>query len=65
MIPLMKSTFLNELETKNRLEDFILLSQELNMGEKCFGFEKEFALFQGCKEAVLVNSDGNANLAML
>jgi CDP-6-deoxy-D-xylo-4-hexulose-3-dehydrase len=65
MIPLMKSTFLNELETKKRLADFILKSQKLSMGEECFAFEKEFALFQGRKEAVLVNSGGSANLAML
>lgn len=65
MIPLMKSTFLNEVETKKQLSKFILDSTKLSMGEQCFNFEKEFAVFQGSKEAVLFNSGGSANFAML
>ncbi len=65
MIPLMKNAFLNEKETKTALADFILNSNRLSMDVECGKFEKEFASFQGAKEAVLFNSGGSANLAML
>lgn len=65
MIPLMKNAFLNEHETKKALADFILKADKLSMGVKCAEFEKEFAKKQGSKEAVLFNSGGSANLAML
>lgn len=65
MIPLMKNAFLNELETKEELAKFILASKRLSMDEYCARFEEEFAAFQGTKEAVLFNSGGSANLAML
>jgi CDP-4-dehydro-6-deoxyglucose reductase, E1 len=65
MIPLMKSTFLNEYETKVALSEFILKSKKLSMGEYCFEFEKQFASYQKRKDAVLFNSGGSANLAIL
>lgn len=65
MIPLMKHTFLREQETKKALADFIVQSDKLSMGEKCSEFEKVFAKKQDCKEAILFNSGGSANLAML
>ncbi len=65
MIPLMKNAFLNEIETKEALADFVLRSKRLSMDEHCYQFEKEFAEFQGTKEAVLFNSGGSANLAIL
>ena len=65
MIPLMKNTFLNELETKQKLAEFLLRAEKLSMGEQCAEFEKEFAAFQGAKDAVLFNSGGSANLAIL
>lgn len=65
MIPLMKNTFLNEHETKRALAEFILKTDKLSMGKECIGFEKKFAKFQGREEAVLFNSGGSANLAML
>jgi CDP-6-deoxy-D-xylo-4-hexulose-3-dehydrase len=61
----MKNAFLNEHETKKALADFILKADKLSMGAKCAEFEKEFAKKQGRKEAVLFNSGGSANLAML
>jgi CDP-4-dehydro-6-deoxyglucose reductase, E1 len=64
MIPLMKNAFINEYETKQELAKFISRSNRLSMGLECAGFEEEFAKFQGCKVAVLVNSGGSANLAM-
>jgi len=65
MIPLMKSAFLNESETKEELAKYILKSKRLSMDEQCTQFEKEFAAFQGSKEAVLFNSGSSANLAMI
>ena len=65
MIPLMKSTFLDEQSTKEALAKFILNAKQLSMGEQVAAFEVEFSIFQGVKNAVLVNSGGSANLAML
>jgi len=64
MIPLMKNAFPNEFETRQKLAEFITRNGQLSMGEQCYSFEKEFADVQGCKEAVLVNSGGSANLAI-
>ena len=65
MIPLMKNAFINEEETKKALSDFIIQAKQLSMSAKCSEFEKAFAKIQGRKEAVLFNSGGSANLAML
>lgn len=61
----MKNTFLNEFETKKALSEFILKASRLSMDEYCFRFEKVFAQKQSRKEAVLFNSGGSANLALL
>jgi CDP-6-deoxy-D-xylo-4-hexulose-3-dehydrase len=65
MIKLMKNTFYNEIETKNKLCDFILNARQLSMGEKCLEFENKFAKWQGCKYATLFNSGSSANLALI
>lgn len=65
MIPLMKNAFLNEYDTKSALANFILKAERLSMDNECFAFERKFALYQGRNEAVLFNSGGSANLAML
>ncbi len=65
MIPLMKSAFLYEYETKQALADFIVKTSKLSMGEKCLEFERSFAKFQNRRDAVLFNSGGSANLAMM
>ena len=65
MIPLMKSAFLNENETKKELARFITKARRLSMHEQCARFEEEFATFQVAKEAILFNSGGSANLAMV
>lgn len=65
MIPLMKNTFLNEFATKRALADFILRSEKLSMGTTCAEFEHQFAQKQERTEAVLFNSGGSANLALL
>jgi CDP-4-dehydro-6-deoxyglucose reductase, E1 len=64
-IPLMRNAFLKELETKKALADFIIQADRLSMDVKCFEFEKAFAVKQGRKDAILFNSGGSANLAML
>lgn len=65
MIPLMKNTFLNEIQTREELAKFILRAGRLSMNSECAGFEEEFAAFQGSKDAILFNSGGSANLSML
>ena len=65
MIPLMKATFFHEYETKNALADFIRQTDRFSMGERCAGFERSFAEFHGVSEAILFNSGGSANLALM
>jgi CDP-4-dehydro-6-deoxyglucose reductase, E1 len=65
MIPLMKNAFLNETETKQKLADFIKFAPILSMSQQCYQFENEFAKKQGCDHAILFNSGGSANLAMI
>lgn len=64
MIPLMKNAFSNEQEAKEKLAQFIIKAGRLSMDEQCAKFEKEFAAFQGQKDAVLFNSGGSANIAI-
>ncbi|NQT30036.1 MAG: DegT/DnrJ/EryC1/StrS family aminotransferase [Candidatus Saganbacteria bacterium] len=61
----MKTTFLNEEETRKALAEFILQSSRFSMGTQCSQFEKAFSKFQERDEAILVNSGGSANLALL
>lgn len=65
MIPLIKSTFYNERETKNALCKFIKKSEKLSIGEECRKFEYNFAKYQGRKHCVFVNSGSSANLALI
>jgi CDP-6-deoxy-D-xylo-4-hexulose-3-dehydrase len=61
----MKNAFLNEHETKKALAEFILKADRLSMDKECIAFERKFADYQGRNEAVLFNSGGSANLAMI
>lgn len=65
MIPLMKHAFLHEEETKKALAEFIMQAKRLSMDVKCKEFEIAFAKKQGSRHAVLFNSGGSANLAMI
>ena len=65
MIPLMKFTFMNEVETRKALSDFILQAPRLSMDINCNEFEKKFSEVQERKDAILFNSGGSGNLAML
>ena len=64
-IPLMRNAFINEAETKKQLAEFILNANFFSMGKECAKFEEKFARWQGCKYALLFNSGGSANLALL
>lgn len=64
-IPLMRNAFLEESKTKQRLAEFILNANQFSMGPQCSAFEKKFAKYQGCDYALLFNSGGSANLALL
>ncbi|SMP24361.1 DegT/DnrJ/EryC1/StrS family aminotransferase [Flavobacterium hercynium] len=64
-IPLMRKAFLREEETKKALATFILNAERLSMDIECKKFENKFAQYQKSKHAVLFNSGGSANLAML
>ena len=65
MIPLMKTAFSHEYETRRALADFLMRAPKLSMDEQCFAFEGEFARKQNARHCVLFNSGGSANLAML
>ena len=65
MIPLIKSTFYHEAETKRKLCRFITKADKLSIGEQCRLFEEGFAEYQGRKHCVFVNSGSSANLALI
>jgi CDP-6-deoxy-D-xylo-4-hexulose-3-dehydrase len=65
VIPLMRNTFAEEFETRRRLAEFIVRAPRLSMDVECLSFEAEFAAYQGVPHAVLFNSGGSANLALL
>lgn len=65
MIPLIKSTFYSERETKEKLCEFIKKAPKLSIGQQCAKFEKRFAKFQGRKYCIMVNSGSSANLALI
>jgi CDP-6-deoxy-D-xylo-4-hexulose-3-dehydrase len=65
MIKLIKSTFYNEKEIKNKLCQFIQKADMLSMNETCFTFEKKFANWQKRKYCIMFNSGSSANLALI
>lgn len=65
MIQLMKSTFYNEKEIKEKLADFIVSSDFLSMGEQCEKYEETFSQIQERKYSVFVSSGSMANLVLL
>ena len=64
-IPLMKSTFLGEQETKDALCVFIQTAEKLSMGAEVAKFEDLFSVWQGRAHTVMVNSGSSANLVVL
>lgn len=65
MIKLIKSTFHNEEDTKEKLADFIKSAKQLSFGPECIKFENNFANYQGRKHCVFFNSGSSANLALI
>ena len=65
MIKLIKSTFHNEADTKQKLIDFISGAEMLSFGPECQKFEKSFSKWQGRKYTTFVNSGSSANLAVI
>jgi CDP-4-dehydro-6-deoxyglucose reductase, E1 len=66
MIPLMRNAFVREHETIDALIDWLATyPARLSMDEQCAAFERAFAAWQGRDHAVLFNSGGSANLALL
>lgn len=64
-IPLMKSTFYDEVQTRKRLAEFVLQSDRLSMGEECLKYEAAFAAKQERKHAIVVTSGSAANLILI
>lgn len=65
MIKLIKSTFHNENDTKQKLVNFISTAEVLSFGPECQKFEKAFSKWQGRKYTTFVNSGSSANLAVI
>ncbi|MCL4359696.1 DegT/DnrJ/EryC1/StrS aminotransferase family protein [Patescibacteria group bacterium] len=65
MIPLIKSTFYRERQTKQALAKFILGADKLSIGAQCKKFEQKFSGVQKRKHCVFVNSGSSANLALV
>lgn len=65
MIRLIKSTFYNEKDTKEKLCTFIENASILSFGPECQKFEESFAKWQKRKYCVFVNSGSSANLALI
>lgn len=65
MIKLIKSTFINEKDTKKKLCAFITKAKQLSIGEECRKFESNFARYQGRDHCIFLNSGSSANLAII
>lgn len=64
-IKLIKSSFYNEEETKNKLCDFIKSAEQFSIWKYCNQFEKDYADWQNRKYCVFFNSWSSANLALI
>ncbi len=65
MIKLVGGTFYKEKDTKRKLLRFIEGAATLSFGKESKKFEKDFARWQGRKEAIFLNSGSSANLALI
>ncbi len=64
-VPLMRSTFFDEKNTRKKLAEFIQTAPKLSMGPECMTFEKEFTKLQECAHAILVTNGSTANLGLI
>ncbi|MFZ2025196.1 MAG: DegT/DnrJ/EryC1/StrS aminotransferase family protein [Microgenomates group bacterium] len=65
MIKLIKSTFMNEVDTKKKLCAFITNAKQLSIGNECRKFENNFAEYQNRKHCIYLNSGSSADLAII
>lgn len=65
MIKLIKSTFYNEEDTKQKLCNFITNASQLSIGPECEKFEQSFAKYQNREYSIFFNSGSSANLAII
>lgn len=65
MIKLIKSAFYNEVDTREKLAEFISETTTFSMGPQCQLFERGFALKQQRKHAVFVANGSVANLLLI
>lgn len=65
MIKLIKSSFMNEQITKDKLCEFIQLTKQLSIWQYCKKFEEMFAKRQWRTYCVFFNSGSSANLALI
>ena len=64
-IPLIKTAFFDDANTRKILADFILNSDRLSMGDQTKKWESEFAAWHNRKFSVFVNSGSSANLLLI
>ena len=64
-IPLIKSSFFMEKQTRAELAQFVAQSDRFSMGDYCLQFERDFAVAQECTHAVFVSSGSMANLVLI
>lgn len=64
-IKLIKSAFMDEVETRKKLAEFVLNTEFFSMSKECKKFEETFAKKQERKYAVFVNSGSSANLVLI
>lgn len=65
MIPLVKSSFYHERNTKEKLIQYIRKAKKLSFGKECEKFENQFTKWQKRKYCIFVNSGSSANLAII
>jgi len=64
-IKLIKSSFYNEKETKEKLCKFIKNADILSMNKECKKFEEKFSQYQKRKYSIFVTSGSSANLLLI
>ncbi|HVW66377.1 MAG TPA: DegT/DnrJ/EryC1/StrS family aminotransferase [Candidatus Peribacteraceae bacterium] len=64
-VPLIKSGFYREQETRDALAEFVRTTQRFSMSEACAAFEDAFAKYQKRKHALFVSSGSMANIVLL
>lgn len=61
----MRSTFFDEVRTREKLASFVRTAPRLSMDKECAEFERSFQMWQERKYAILVTSGSAANLGLI